>query len=144
MEKNTSNSFDNMKEKIEVPAKAEHEQAEPKSNTQTVIHFSKLRIVLAVLIIIMAAILLYQHHEYHEVVEHQAYVVSTAINVLEDRLLLKYGYLPKDVGLGELREAWINNPCYETSYSYYESLSDVLDYLDEGTVPDCTTKLYTV
>ena len=37
--------------------------------------------------------------------------------------------------LGDLRDAWIDNPCYETANTYTDALSEVIDKLEQKTTP---------
>lgn len=68
--------------------------------------------------------------------EKEAYLLSVVVTEYEDILLFKYGTTPNHIGLGEYRDAWINNPCYETIFPYYTKLSEVVDMLEEGIFPD--------
>lgn len=94
------------------------------------------QIVLGLLLII--AMLLgcfYMQHQIYEQETQEAYLMSVVVNLLEDRLLLEYGVLPRHVGLGNLRSAWIDNPCYETIKPYYQALDKLLNELENGKNP---------
>lgn len=92
-------------------------------------------IVMLAIMLIINAIQSYQYKEYAEVIEKEAYVISVSINLLEDTLMFKHGILPEDIGLEELRSAWISDPCYETAISYYTALKDALEYFENTSIP---------
>lgn len=78
---------------------------------------------------------MYQYKQYCQAVTEEAYVVSVSINLLEDSLLFNYGIFPEEIGLGDLREAWISNPCYDTAMNYYQSLFEVYEHFEENAEP---------
>lgn len=82
-----------------------------------------------------------QQKELYELQTHEAYLISSLIDSQENSLLLKYQLFPEQVGLGELRSAWKDNPCYETSHAYSDALSKVLEYLENGQTPFTPTDL---
>lgn len=82
-----------------------------------------------------------QQKQLYELQTQEAYLISSLINSQEDSLLLKYKLFPEEVGLGELREAWKDNPCYKTSCAYSDALSKVLEYLEKGKTPFVPTEL---
>ncbi len=65
----------------------------------------------------------------------EAYMTCSLIDAQEEHLLLKYQLLPEQVGLGELRNAWKDNPCYETSHAYSDALTLVIDALRKNETP---------
>lgn len=90
----------------------------------------KFTIIATVIILLMGALTMYQNNELNKLKVYDAYLTCSLIDAQEDHLLLKYGLFPKDVGLGELEEAWEENPCEETSKAYSEALSHVIDQLE--------------
>lgn len=101
-------------------------------------------IVMLVITLIMSSIQAYQYKEYGKALAKEAYVISVSINLMEDNLMFKYGVLPEDIGFEELRSAWIENPCHETSMAYYNALKDALDYFEQEQTPSKTNNLIKV
>ena len=97
-------------------------------------------IAMLVITLIMTSTLAYQYREYGKSLEKEAYVISVSINLMEDNLMFKYGVLPEDIGFEELRSAWIENPCHETSMAYYNALKDALDYFEQNKIPTPTSQ----
>lgn len=93
------------------------------------IPLDKFLIVMFIMITVFMALLMWQNNQKNELEKQEAYLVSVMINLQEENLLLEYGFLPRDVGLGEIRSAWVENPCYETAHAYSDALEAVLDYL---------------
>lgn len=108
----------------------DYEAPTPVSFFKRRISWQSFIIVMLVLMLIMSSIQVYQYREYGKALEKEAYVVSVAINLLEDNLMFKYGVLPEDLGFEKLRSAWIEDPCYETSMAYYNALNDALDFFE--------------
>ena len=92
---------------------------------------TKLWIFLLVAIIVMQSVLLITEVQLGKKEEEKAYVTAVIIDLLEDQLLLKHGAFPDDVGLAEVRDAWIDNPSEETAEAYYQSLKSVLESLEK-------------
>lgn len=93
------------------------------------IPLDKFLIAMLIMITVFMALLMWQNNQKNELEKQEAYLVSVMINLQEENLLLEYGFLPRDVGLGEIRSAWVENPCYETAHTYSDALKAVLDYL---------------
>ena len=95
------------------------------------------RFVILILIMVIAfqVIYMFQLKEKYELEKQEAYVISVLINAQENNLRMKYGLTPKEVGLAELRDAWISNPCSETAHAYSDALDQVLEYLSEQFSP---------
>lgn len=93
------------------------------------IPLDKFLLLMLIVITVFMALLMWQNNQKNELEKQEAYLVSMMINLQEDNLLLEYGFLPNEVGLGELRAAWISNPCYETAHAYNDALQALLDYL---------------
>ena len=91
---------------------------------------------LVLLIVVSLAICMFQQNSLAKAKEKEAYLVSLVVTEYEDILLFKYQMLPEHIGLGEYREAWVNNPCYDTIFPYYEKLSEAVEQLENGTSPD--------
>lgn len=108
------------------------------------LHFEKILIGIIGLLVVLLCIQLNQQKNYSNLVEHRAYVLSSGIDLMEDNLLFKYGLFPQDIGLNDLRDNWIDDPCYETSILYYQALKEVLAYLSSETVSEPTTVGYSV
>lgn len=90
---------------------------------------------LLLIMLLTSWVQLHQYRVYSDAVEQEAYLLSVTINLLEDNLLIQYGIFPEEVGLDNLRSAWISNPCYETAIAYYEALSDFFEHFDQYTEP---------
>ena len=96
------------------------------------------RKVLAILIlmsVVMGCLLIYQNVQKHKMMEEHAYVSAVMISLQEEHLVLKYGLLPSQVGLSQLRDAWIDNPCYETTVAYCDGLTRVIEELEKSPEP---------
>ena len=93
------------------------------------IQLDKFLIAMFIMITVFMALLMWQNNQKNKLEKKEAYLVSVMINLQEENLLLEYGFLPRDVGLGEIRSAWVENPCYETARAYSDALKVVLDYL---------------
>ena len=76
-----------------------------------------------------------QVNKLNELKVQEAYAICSLIDAQEDHLLLKYQVLPEHVGLGTLRDAWKDNPCYETSITYSDALDKVIKQLEENQKP---------
>ena len=111
----------------------EDNQPEEKSCNET----KTMKQIVLALLLILAMLLgcFYIQHQIYEQETQEAYLMSVIVNLLEDRLLLEYGVLPRHVGLGDLRDAWIDNPCYETIKPYYQALDKLLNEFESGTNP---------
>ena len=98
----------------------------------------KILIFLAISIaisIFMGISYLKQVNKLNELKVQEAYTICSLIDAQEDHLLLKYQVLPEHVGLGTLRDAWKDNPCYETSITYSDALYKVIKQLEENQKP---------
>lgn len=93
------------------------------------IPLDKFLVIMLTVITVFMALIMWQNNQKNELEKQEAYLVSVMINLQEENLLLEYGFLPSDVGLGEIRSAWVENPCYETAHAYSDALEAVLDYL---------------
>lgn len=93
------------------------------------IQLDKFLIAMFIMITVFMALLMWQNNQKNKLEKQEAYLISVMINLQEENLLLEYGFLPRDVGLGEIRSAWVENPCYETARAYSDALKVVLDYL---------------
>lgn len=113
-------------------APAPNNSGSASSYRKKIIPWYLLIIIMMSCMLIMNALHMHQYKQYSETIEHQAYVLSVSINLLEDNLLFNYQVLPQDIGFEDLRSAWINDPCYETAKPYYDALKQALDYI-EGT-----------
>ena len=144
MEKYSNSAHSTALEPVETqfPAHDEHDNSSSEQNccceeqTPSIkkgMPLSLLIIAMLLIMLAMNAIEMHQYKQYSEVVEHEAYVLSVSINLLEDNLLFNYGLLPEDLGFGELREAWLSNACYETAMSYYEALREAWEYFEDDT-----------
>ena len=87
------------------------------------------------ILLMMSFIQIYQYKQLGEALEQNAYTLSVSINLMEDNLLLKHGFFPKDIGFDDLRSAWISTPCYETAITYHDALQNALEYLDKCLEP---------
>lgn len=85
--------------------------------------------------LVMAGLTAYQLYKTDKVKEEHAYVSAALISLQEEHLMLKYGVFPADVGLGALRDAWIDNPCYETTIAYCDGLTRVIEALEDADNP---------
>ena len=67
--------------------------------------------------------------------EKEVCLMAVVVDLLEDRLFLLYGKFPEELGFGELRDAWIDDPCKETLEPYYNALEDFFKDIEgnEGT-----------
>ena len=92
---------------------------------------SKHVVVFLLIIIAFMAVYMGQLKQKYELEKEEAYVLSVLINAQEDHLRLKYGVEPKDVGLGDLRDAWAYKPCKETAQAYSDALQMVIDVLSK-------------
>lgn len=86
-------------------------------------------------VILMMAALMVQQYQTTKVMEEHAYTAAALICLQEEHLLLKYGLIPSQVGLSDLRDAWINTPCYETANMYTDALANVIKRIEEQTSP---------
>ena len=93
------------------------------------IPLDKFLVIMLTVITVFMALIMWQNNQKNELEKQEAYLVPVMINLQEENLLLEYGFLPSDVGLGEIRSAWVANPCYETAHVYSDALEAVLDYL---------------
>lgn len=124
---------------VEFPT--EHSSSElPEGNYEVayspkVIPMNKFITGFLILMLIMGGIYHFQYRQYAKTLEQQAYVISTAILLYEENLVYGYGVLPEDVGLGDFREAWIDDPCYDTAFAYYEALQDLFEYFENDSPP---------
>lgn len=91
--------------------------------------------IFLVVVILMMGVLMVQQYQHTKIKEEHAYASAALICLQEEHLLLKYGLIPSQVGLGDLRDAWIDNPCYETANTYTDALSEVIDKLEQKTTP---------
>ena len=91
--------------------------------------------IFLLVVILMMSVLMVQQNQYAKVKEDHAYASAVLICLQEEHLLIKYGLIPSQVGLSDLREAWIDNPCYETANTYTDALSEVIDKLEQKTTP---------
>ena len=101
-----------------------------KSSFWKLLSWRNLLIILLVMMVISSTILGLQYKKYANLQTKEAYVISAAINLIEDNMFLKYGVFPKEVGLADLRSDWINSPNYETAKAYFEALEDKYEILD--------------
>ena len=113
----------------------EYEHPGNSSFRKKTISWHSLIVVMLAITLIMTSLQVYQYKEYGKALAKEAYVISVSINLMEDSLMFKYGVLPEDIGFEDLRSAWIENPCHETSTAYYNALKDALDYFDNGQKP---------
>lgn len=97
---------------------------------------TRLTLLLTTLIIFLFVACTFQQRALVEQTEKEAYLLSVVITEYEDILLLKYETTPYLIGLGDYREAWINNPCRETAFSYYTKISEAVEMLEKGIFPD--------
>lgn len=93
-------------------------------------------IAMLTVLLIMTSLQVSQQKEYGAVIAKEAYVISVSINLMEDTLMFKYGVLPEDIGLDDLRSRWIDTPCHETAEAYYTALKSALDYFKHGQSPE--------
>lgn len=112
-----------------ISASTDHNEVE-NTSIKKGLPFYVVIIGMLLIMLVMNVIEMHQYQEYCATVEQEAYVLSVGINLLEDNLLFGYGFTPQDLGLGELRKAWISNACYETAMPYYEALKEVWDYFE--------------
>lgn len=78
---------------------------------------------------------LHQQKQLNDLKIQEAYTICNLIDSQEEHLLLKYHVLPEHVGLGTLRDAWKDNPCYDTCITYSDALGDVIEQLENNQKP---------
>lgn len=99
-------------------------------------------LILTVLIIAMLIGSMFLQNALANQTEKEAYLLSAIITEYESILFLKYHTTPNFIGLREYRDAWIDNPCYETTLAYYNKLSETVEQLENGTFPDNSYDVY--
>ena len=97
---------------------------------------TRCHLFLALLIVAALIVCLFQQNSLAKVKEEEAYLLSLVVSEYEDILFFKYQILPEHIGLGEYKNAWTNNPCYDTIFPYYEKLSEAVNQLENGDLPD--------
>lgn len=93
-------------------------------------------ILLTSLIIVFMLLCMFQQKNLAEKQQEEAYLVSLVVAEYEDILFFKYQLRPEHIGLEEYRNAWVNNPCDETIFPYYEKLAEIMELLENGTFPE--------
>lgn len=114
----------------------EVEEIEEIKSLRTQLKSYRWSFLVATLIIILLFACIFQQKILANQTEKEAYLLSVVVTEYEDVLLFKYSITPNQIGLGNYREAWINNPCYETILPYYTKLSEILELLEEGIFPN--------
>lgn len=102
----------------------------------------KVVVVCLILCCIMMVGILHTQYQISEQQEKELCLMAAIVDLWEDRLFLLYGKFPEEVGFGELKDAWIDNPCYDTLSPYYNALKEFFEAQEgDGDTPIFTGEM---
>jgi hypothetical protein len=130
--------FNEARENLQkVKQKSEQEMETQDYNVKKkTIRLSTAIIILLTMALLFCIITMHQKNVLNDINVQHAYTICSLIDSQEEHLFLKYHILPDQVGLGTLRDAWKENPCYETAITYSDALGAAIERLKTPLVPD--------